>query len=264
MRPCRKRALAGLTLALGCLPVLATAQNRIVNGGFDQSLVAWTADTADGRSASWNGDDADAAPGSGSVEIRHTGTATGFQVMVLAQCVSLSGMAPGSTPIGMRSKALQESAGIVQAHVSLTFYRDHVCEDFHFPGPNYALAINNPNWQSEDTNFTLNADTRSVRVELGISRNVGAPPSGAVRFDGLYLGTTGAGPEIANLKRWTLDAGGGRATAGALALAGSIGQPDAGSATGGAIELQGGFWFAAGVAGPPPDALIFRNGFEAP
>jgi hypothetical protein len=264
MRPCRKLALAGLTLALGCLPVLATAQNRIVNGGFGQSLAAWTADTADGRSASWNNDDADAAPGSGSVEIRHTGTATGLQVMVLGQCVSLSGMPAGSTPIGMRSKALQESAGTVQAHVSLTFYRDHVCEDFHFPGPSYALAINNPNWLSEDTSFTRDPDTRSVRVELGISRNVGAPPSGAVRFDGLYIGTAGAGPEIANLKRWTVDAGGGRATAGALALSGSIGQPDAGSAAGGSIELQGGFWFAAAAVGPPPGENIFRNGFEAP
>lgn len=258
------RRLVALALAAGCvLPAAAIAQNRVINGSFDQSLAGWTTDASDGRSAAWNSDDADASPASGSVEIRHAGAATGFPVMVLSQCVSLSGMPAGSTPFGVRSKALQESAGIVQAHVSLTFYRDFVCTDQFSPGPNFALAVNNPNWIDEDTSFDRNADAHSVLIELGISRNVGGGSSGAARFDDLYVGAPGMGPAPVALSRWTIDSGGGRASGGAVVLGGSIGQPDAGSAAGGSIELQGGFWFAAG-GGSGPGTSIFRNGFESP
>lgn len=251
-------------LAACALPVAATAQNRVSNGNFDQSLAGWSADAADGRSAAWSSDDAGGSPASGSVEIRHAGTATGFAVMVLSQCVSLSGMPTGTTPFGVRSKALQESADIVGAHVSLAFFRDFVCTDTLFPGPNYSLAVNSPNWLGEDTSFDRDAAAQSVLVELGISRNVGSGSSGAVRFDGLYIGAPGAGPELVELQRWTVDAGGGRSVGGGMALTGSIAQPDAGSASGGGVELQAGFWFSRPDTTPPGDDLIFQDGFESP
>lgn len=257
--------LAALALMAGCaLPSAALAQNRVISGAFDQSLAAWASDGTDGRSAAWNSDDGDASPASGSVEIRHAGTATGFPVMVLSQCVPLSGMPVGATPFGVRSKALQESASVVQAHVSLVLYRDFVCSDFLSPGPNYALALNNPNWIDLDTSFNRNADTHSVRIELGISKNAGAGSTGTVRFDAIYVGAQGPGPVPVELARWTIDAGGGRVGGGGIVLSGSIGQPDAGSASGGGIELQGGFWFDVGTAGPQPGDLIFQNGFESP
>jgi hypothetical protein len=47
---------------------------------------------------------------------------------------------------------------------------------------------------------------------------------------------------------WTVDGGGGaNSTGGPYALAGSIGQPDAGEASGGGYTLAGGFWGGAGT-----------------
>jgi hypothetical protein len=62
------------------------------------------------------------------------------------------------------------------------------------------------------------------------------------------------------LRRSTIDGGGGRSTGGAFEATGTIGQPDAGASAGGAFELRGGFW-----AGPAPvDASdgLFSDGFE--
>ncbi|MBI5652527.1 MAG: hypothetical protein HZC40_19075 [Chloroflexi bacterium] len=41
---------------------------------------------------------------------------------------------------------------------------------------------------------------------------------------------------------WTVDGGGGQSAGGAYVLTGTIGQPDAGSASGGNYVLGGGFW----------------------
>ncbi len=253
-----------LALAAACLaPITTAAQNRILNGGFDVSLASWSVTRTDGRSANWTNDDAQSNAASGSVELRHAGVATGFPVMVLQQCVSLSGMPEGNTLFGVRSKALQESAGVVQAHVALAFYRDFSCADLLSPGPNHALALNSPNWHSEDTSFHRNADANSLLIQLGLSRSMNSGSAGAARFDELYVGAPGAGPVQTALKRWTVDAGGGLASGSGFSLAASLGQFDPGSAQGGATELQGGFWFAPSASSPVP-ALIFRNGFETP
>src|SRR5258705_4746069 len=41
---------------------------------------------------------------------------------------------------------------------------------------------------------------------------------------------------------FTLDGGGGTSSGGSFTLTGTIGQPDAGTLSGGNYELQGGFW----------------------
>ena len=41
---------------------------------------------------------------------------------------------------------------------------------------------------------------------------------------------------------WTVDGGGGSSTGGVYAVSGTIGQPDAGTMSGGNYTLQGGFW----------------------
>ena len=52
---------------------------------------------------------------------------------------------------------------------------------------------------------------------------------------------------------WSTTDGGGTSasTGGAYELAGTLGQPDAGTASGGTYELNGGFWYAGGVSGAP-------------
>ena len=42
---------------------------------------------------------------------------------------------------------------------------------------------------------------------------------------------------------WTVDGGGGTSQGGAYVLRGAIGQPDAGTLSGGAFQIVGGFWF---------------------
>lgn len=73
------------------------------------------------------------------------------------------------------------------------------------------------------------------------------------------LAQSGAGYVV---RRYTIDAGGTRVTgANGVALAGTIGQPDAAVMTGAnGFRLAGGFWVAR-EAVVPPDAL-FANGFE--
>jgi hypothetical protein len=63
-----------------------------------------------------------------------------------------------------------------------------------------------------------------------------------------------------DVRRSTVDAGGGRSTGGAFEITGTAGQPDVGVSSGGTFEFRGGFW-----AGPAPsDApdVLFSNGFE--
>lgn len=58
------------------------------------------------------------------------------------------------------------------------------------------------------------------------------------------------------IRRSTIDAGGGKSSGGVFELQGSIGQPDTGSASGGEFELFGGFW--------TPDAsdFLFKDSYE--
>lgn len=62
------------------------------------------------------------------------------------------------------------------------------------------------------------------------------------------------------LRRSTIDGGGGRSAGGAFEATGTIGQADAGVSTGGAFELRGGFW--AGPAAVDGGDSVFADGFE--
>jgi hypothetical protein len=76
--------------------------------------------------------------------------------------------------------------------------------------------------------------------------------------DGAGTGT-GTGYRIVS---FTVDGGTPVRVGGAgLALRGTIGQPDAGTLSGGGLVLRGGFW--TGAAGAPND-VIFADGFESP
>jgi hypothetical protein len=48
--------------------------------------------------------------------------------------------------------------------------------------------------------------------------------------------------EVFSISWWTVDGGGGTSQGGSYALSGTIGQPDAGSLSGGNYLLEGGFW----------------------
>lgn len=72
--------------------------------------------------------------------------------------------------------------------------------------------------------------------------------------------THGQSSPTFRIERWSIDGGAQRSDSASLALAGSIGQPDAGAPQVGATSvLRGGFH--ARPAASLPDEL-FRNGFE--
>ena len=59
---------------------------------------------------------------------------------------------------------------------------------------------------------------------------------------------------------WTVDGGGGTSTGGVYALTGTIGQPDAGTLSGGNYTLQGGFWgIIAAIQTPGMPHLYVTN-----
>lgn len=57
----------------------------------------------------------------------------------------------------------------------------------------------------------------------------------------------------------TIDGGGGTSTGDGYSLAGSIGQPDAGSMSGGGYSLAGGFWSIIAVQTPGTPLLTIRH-----
>lgn len=89
--------------------------------------------------------------------------------------------------------------------------------------------------------------------------------SRAARFSGVILGTVfalGAGSAQAqySIDWFTLDGGGGVSTGGGYEVRGTIGQPDAGMASGGPFTLAGGFWSVLGVVPTPgAPALLITN-----
>jgi hypothetical protein len=81
----------------------------------------------------------------------------------------------------------------------------------------------------------------------------GVDPAGIELADGRTLAAVlGAGFD---LSWWTVDGGGGRSAGGGYHLEGTLGQPDAGQASGGGHALVGGFWALR-------SHVVFRDGFE--
>lgn len=68
---------------------------------------------------------------------------------------------------------------------------------------------------------------------------------------------SGAGFEI---RRSTIDGGGGRSSGGAFEATGTVGQPDVGVTSGGVFEFRGGLW--AGPAAVDANDGVFEDGFE--
>ncbi len=71
------------------------------------------------------------------------------------------------------------------------------------------------------------------------------------------FGVAAAGVTGFSIPWWTVDAGGGQSAGGSYQVDGTLGQPDAGTLSGGAYELQGGFWDAGTAPTPPPTLYLY-------
>jgi hypothetical protein len=85
---------------LALLPVAASAQNLVANGGFSSALVDWR--TTGNGTASLSLDDIDGDPVSGSALLRNAEVDAGVQAIPLDQCVALPG--PGVYLVGASSR----------------------------------------------------------------------------------------------------------------------------------------------------------------
>lgn len=248
-----------LALALAAPGVEAWAQAALINGGFDTELAGWTLETSNpDLDADWASEDASGSAASGSVELRDALPGNGGIVWPLSQCVELAGSS-FPIPVAAQARVLAGGEPQVQAWISYKEYDAAGCQSHVGYQRDRLVNNNDANWLAFSESFTpAGAGTQSVAVRLGIGKGIGTGVGGAVRFDEVVFG---AAVDAARLKRWTIDAGGGRAAGGGIVLTGSIGQPEPGSASGGGLSLQSGFWHAAGGA-PPSGDSIFRNGFE--
>lgn len=63
-----------------------------------------------------------------------------------------------------------------------------------------------------------------------------------------------------DIRRATIDGGGGRSSGGTLQVTGTVGQPDVGRSSGQGFVSRGGFW--AGPAAQATAVILFVDGFE--
>jgi len=109
--------------------------------------------------------------------------------------------------------------------------------------------------------------TRTLHQDRPVSRRSGSGIS-TLRQCGcaiaLAVGLTApvalAGSGTFEITWYTIDGGGGVSGGGGFVLSGTIGQPDAGSASGGNFALAGGFWGGAADPAPPCPADLSGDG----
>jgi hypothetical protein len=173
---------ASVQIAVTAIPV---ASNLLTNAGFDTALDPWTTFLDGGQPrAIWNALDARGQAGSGSAEIRHPNPGNGGTLLALNFCVP---SAPGREyRLGGSAKRLQ---AITNAQVWIfvgpaadgcgEFDSDH-WEQLLFPE-------NGTEWTSNAMTFTAPAGTTTVRMSIGIWKEIGVPNAVTALVDDLFL-----------------------------------------------------------------------------
>lgn len=247
---------AALAMCVLAQPALA---GSLSNGDFASTLSHWATTSAPSAVASWVSDDAQGQPNSGAAELRDTAPGSGGAQVVLSQCVDLPG-AGVPMPFAAKARVALEGEPGVRACLILAEHDAPGCPPGSYIGASQSHIVNNgqAQWQSFSGNFTpFDGSVRALNVRLAIGKDPGSGVGGSVRFDDILFGLP-----TPQLTRWTIDAGGGYLSGGGWVLQGTVGQPDAGTATatGSGIIVQAGFWFGNAAA---PDDDLFRDGFES-
>lgn len=255
-----------LAALLGVTPASAS-DNRLQNPGFDAALAGWV-DMGDGeRRSRFSGDDATGQSTSGSIELRQFGTAlANLTARFRSQCIPLAGLVFPQT-YGASARVDLVQGAPARARLWVFEYGSLDCQGaaLSWDAP---LLVNDAQdaWRSAAGSYTPGVPGAvAVRIELGLEALQSAGGSGlrsAVRFDDVFFGGS-PGPQPAGFvqRQATVDAGGGHLGAGGYAHASTLGQPDAGSASGAGHALQSGFWHTNAPTAPPADT-VFSNGFE--
>lgn len=245
---------ASLAMCVLAKPALAGSLN---NGDFASTLSHWTTTSAPTAFASWVSDDAQGQSGSGAAELRDAAPGSEGVQVVLSQCVDLPSTG-FPLPFAAKAKVALEGEPSVRAYLILSEHDAPDCPPGSYIGASQSHIVNNDQaqWQGFSGGFTpFDGSVRAVFVQLAIGKSAGSGAGGSVRFDDIQFGLP-----TPQLTRWTIDSGGGYLSGGGWVLQGTVGQPDAGTATAGGIGLRAGFWFGNAAA---PDDELFRDGFES-
>ena len=191
-----RRLLCRLTLILfvNALFVGAvSAQERIVNGQFDQDLTAWEVfSEASNLSAVWATNDLANSPASGSAELRDQRPGSGGAQLILSQCFVVTGAAL-PLPWQASAQVVLEGEPGLRAFVSFTEHPNATCSGGTL-GPGLIREVNSsdPTWQTISGDYIIQAPTavNSMLVGLRIQKPVGSGTGGLVRFDNISFGET--------------------------------------------------------------------------
>jgi hypothetical protein len=168
-----------------------SAQNRVVNGGFDQNIAGWTpfSDPGANVSAVWSSNDAAGETGSGSVEVRDLNPGSGGAASVLQQCVALNDM-PVNLPWTISSQVELEGKLYVRTYISFSEHPNDQCSGGTLgPGLTRAINFSDPLWQTASGDYVLQAPSvGSILITLRIERPPGSNTGGFARFDNIELG----------------------------------------------------------------------------
>ncbi len=178
------------TFALAFLASVATplhAQDLVLNGGFDQSLIGWEATGNPDMVAVWNPEDSNADPQSGSIRITNISPGAGNGVTV-TQCVPVnSGQRYTATGrVRIPSGAGQDLANA--ARIGLRWYDGPDCTT-----PNGGSVNGNGSpgsfnvWVDQTLTATARSGARSVEVRALLTKY---PAGGSFTADFDDLGLT--------------------------------------------------------------------------
>ena len=190
------RSSAALMLALLVnLWLLAplSAQDRVINGNFDQDLSGWTLFAGIGAnvSAVWSPIDKDGNPASGSAELRDEDPGDSASQVIVSQCVDLTG-AVYPLPWKVNAQVEIEGEPWLRASIVVVEHPGTQCDGGTL-GAGFEREINfsDAAWRTISGDYTpLVESAGSINIQLLIQKPNGSGTGGFVRVDGISFGMT--------------------------------------------------------------------------
>ncbi|GEM_PF-6094616 len=168
------------------------AQDRVVNGQFDQNLSGWElfSGTNVNVSAVWSPIDATGDPASGSAELRDLDTGDGGSQTVFIQCVDVSN-APSTLPWEVSAQVIVEGEPWLRTSIWFTEHPGAQCSGGTLgPGLFREVNFSDPTWQTVSGDYIIQASTAdSIRIAILIEKPASAGTGGLARVDGISLGS---------------------------------------------------------------------------
>jgi len=222
-------------LALGLAASPASAQNLLANGAFESDLNGWAV-INDGSNVAtqWDSRDAGGSPSSGSVSVTNLTPDSGVLFDGVFQCLEI---VPGGR-YRLRGDVLLPSGQSADGwgEISAFYHRDEDCRGFI--SATSLTTQERGSWQQLLMDETVPSDARSVRISLGVNKQVAGDSLQAL-FDRVFFLFQSAPPCVANDSTLCLNDGRFKVTA-------SWTRPSSETGQGTAIPLTqdtGYFWF---------------------